>query len=50
MNAYNEDEIRQIRENCSEYKKVGCCGENLPKDFPAWIECPDNETCPASTK
>lgn len=54
MNEYQvklSEYERKIRENCEFYKKFGCCGENLPKDFPIIdIECPDNETCPVSTK
>lgn len=57
---------RQVRENCETYKEIGCCGENRyrtllekisdktikPEDLLilAVSECPDNETCSASTK
>jgi hypothetical protein len=50
MTSYTDKELQKIREDCRAYKKIGCCGENLPKDFPLKTECPDNETCPASTK
>lgn len=49
--SWTEEDLKRIRENCPEWKEIGCSGERRnPKEIPIAVECPDNETCPASTK